>query len=292
MIIVKLMGGLGNQMFQYACARHLAERNNDILKLDLTWYQPGGIAEGDTIRSYALEQFSITALPASEEEIRRLRGSQSVVAVFMRRAIRKIVHTIRPVMHHVFDPKVLLRKGDVYLDEFFQSERYFKDIDPIIRNEFRLKNAMSGAAQVVAQNIEQTNAVSLHVRRGDYVTNNNASAFLGVCSPEYYRAAIDEIGSRVDSPKFFVFSDDIEWVKGHIEIPFPVAYISNGDIADYAELVLMSKCKHNIIANSSFSWWGAWLNVNPNKTVIAPRSWFNDPSAHTTSPVPSEWITL
>ena len=139
--------------------------------------------------------------------------------------------------------------------------------------------------------MQQVNAVSVHVRRGDYVNNKNANAFHGVCSPEYYRKAIELIAKRVDSPKYFVFSDDIEWVKEHIEIPNAV-FVSQKDIADHEELVLMSKCKHAIIANSSFSWWGAWLNANPNKLVIAPKQWVSDSRVNTVDAIPAEWVRI
>lgn len=288
MIIIKLKGGLGNQMFQYACAKHLAEKNNDVLKLDLGWYRPGGIVAGDTVRSYGLDKFVISAQAANEEEIRRVGGRLSLLAQLM----RKIIHKLGPINSYIFDPKILERKGDVYLEGFFQSERYFKEIEFIIRNEFQLKGVMGGAAHAVLQDIERANAVTVHVRRGDYVNNKDANAFHGICSPEYYRSAIELISKRVDSPKYFVSSDDIEWVKKHIEIPAPVVYVSNKDIADHEELILMSKCKHNIIANSSFSWWGAWLNGNANKIIIAPKQWVSDLRVNTTDAVPAKWIRI
>ena len=286
MIIVKLKGGLGNQLFQYACAKHLAEQNNDVLKLDLGWYR-GGVAVGDTARTYGLDKFAISAQGASEDEIRSVGGRPSA----LKRLIKKVVGKLRPINSYLFDQSVLGQKENVHLEGFFQSERYFKEIESIIRNEFQLKGEMGDAARVVLQDIEQTNAVAIHVRRGDYVNNKNANAFHGVCSQEYYHQAIELIAKRIDSPKYFVFSDDIEWVEDHIEIPNAV-FVSQKDIADYEELILMSKCKHNIIANSSFSWWGAWLNANPNKIVIAPKQWVSDARVNTADAVPESWIRI
>ena len=286
MIIVKLKGGLGNQLFQYACAKHLAEQNNDVLKLDLGWYR-GGVAVGDTARTYGLDKFAISAQGASEDEIRSVGGRPSA----LKRLIKKVVGKLRPINSYLFDQSVLGQKENVHLEGFFQSERYFKEIESIIRNEFQLKGEMGDAARVVLQDIEQTNAVAIHVRRGDYVNNKNANAFHGVCSQEYYHQAIELIAKRIDSPKYFVFSDDIEWVKDHIEIPNAV-FVSQKDIADYEELILMSKCKHNIIANSSFSWWGAWLNAKPNKIVIAPKQWVSDARVNTADAVPESWIRI
>ena len=118
-------------------------------------------------------------------------------------------------------------------------------------------------------------AVSLHVRRGDYVSDPKTKAILGVCSLDYYRAAIAHIAERIESPAFFVFSDDIAWAKANLEIPFPCEYVDhNQGQQSYNDMHLMSLCKHHIIANSSFSWWGAWLNPRKDKIVIAPENWF------------------
>lgn len=288
MIIIKLKGGLGNQMFQYALGRHLAQKNSDVLKLDLSWFRPGGVATGDTVRPYALDNFSITAHGASEEDIRRVKGmSYGIVTL-----VKKIANRLRPVTSYSFDPRILKQSGDVYLEGFFQNERYFKDIGPIIRNEFRPKEPLNVIAQNILQEIEQSNSVSLHIRRGDYVNNANANAFHGVCPSDYYHVAIKKISRHVKEPKYFIFSDDIAWAKADAEMPAHAIYVSQKGIADYEELFLMSKCKHNIIANSSFSWWGAWLNENPNKIVIAPKRWVVDPKVNTVDAVPAEWIRL
>lgn len=286
MIIIKLKGGLGNQMFQYACARHLAEKSDATLRLDLGWYRDG-IPAGDTVRLYGLDRFSISAQEASEDEIRNVGGRPSTAM----RLAQKVINKLRPNNSYLFDPRILDKKGDVYLEGFFQSEHYFKDIDSIIRSEFRLKDSLGGAASIVLSSIESTDSVAVHVRRGDYISNINASSFHGICSPEYYRGAIAMIRARVDSPRFFVFSDDIEWVQENIEIP-EATYVSRDDIADHEELVLMSKCKYNIIANSSFSWWGAWLNQDPDKIVIAPKRWVTDARIDTRDAVPNEWIRI
>ena len=288
MIIIKLKGGLGNQMFQYACGRHLAQNNGDVLKLDLSWFRPGGVAAGDTVRPYALSAFAITADIATDEEVARIRGPLFVIKAIM----KKVIDKSRPVSSYVFDPRVLTRKGDVYLEGYFQSERYFKDIEPILRKEFQLKDPLSVIAQKVLQDIGSSNSIALHMRRGDYVSNANASAFHGVCSPDYYHAAIKEIGRRVKEPKYFIFSDDIEWAKTDPEMPGHAVYVSQKGIADHEELFLMSRCKHAIIANSSFSWWGAWLSEDPNKIVIAPKQWVVDPKVNTADAVPVEWIRI
>lgn len=145
----------------------------------------------------------------------------------------------------------------------------------------------------VAQNILSVNAVSLHVRRGDYVSNLTINQFHGTCSLEYYNQAIAQIAKKVETPHFFVFSDDPEWVKSNLKIDYSITIVDHNNAdKNYEDIRLMSLCKHHIIANSSFSWWGAWLCRNPNKIVIAPLKWFNDKSINTTDLIPDGWIKI
>jgi len=142
------------------------------------------------------------------------------------------------------------------------------------------------------QKIKEKNSVSLHIRRGDYLTMQKAIDTIGVCPLDYYDKAIREITRKIKNPTFFIFSDDINWVKENLKTNSPTIFVSGGKLKDYEELILMSKCKHNIIANSSFSWWGAWLNNNPNKIVIAPKKWFKDTSKNTRDLIPESWLKL
>ncbi|HQS38500.1 MAG TPA: alpha-1,2-fucosyltransferase, partial [Methylotenera sp.] len=160
-----------------------------------------------------------------------------------------------------------------------------------IRKDFTFKLALSVKNSAIIEQISQVNAVSLHVRRGDYVTNAK-NAFIGVCSLEYYRKAVEYVKNQVDKPVFFVFSDDIEWVKSNLPIDFPCFYIDhNHGIESFNDMRLMSHCKHHIIANSSFSWWGAWLNANSEKIVIAPQQWFAN-NTNVNDLLPESWIKL
>jgi hypothetical protein len=134
---------------------------------------------------------------------------------------------------------------------------------------------MAGLNAELKEEIGNTNAVSLHVRRGDYVHNSTNAATYEVCSLDYYRASIRHMAERIQQPKFFIFSDDIAWVKNNLKIDFPHHYVDcNHGEESYNDMRLMSLCQHHIIANSSFSWWGAWLNPNREKIVIAPKNWF------------------
>ena len=173
----------------------------------------------------------------------------------------------------------------VYLEGYWQSDKYFQDVSTQLRREISLK--ANGIAP-----IEDANAVSLHVRRGDYISNPVTNQFHGASSVTYYQAAIDYITQHISQPHFYIFSDDMEWVKQHLPLPQSVTYVSNGQLHDYEELVLMSHCQHHIIANSSFSWWGAWLNPSDQKIVIAPKQWFNNSAFDTTDLIPAAWIQL
>jgi len=156
-----------------------------------------------------------------------------------------------------------------------------------------LKNGFSEFAEKMNQQILSSNSVSLHIRRGDYVQNQEANKFHGICSPEYYSQAMNLIEQKIENPHYFVFSDEVGWVRENIKFNYPVDFVSGNSISEAEELSLMSKCKHNIIANSSFSWWGTWLNTSPEKIVIAPKKWIeNTDLADASDLIPKEWIKI
>jgi hypothetical protein len=174
----------------------------------------------------------------------------------------------------------MLRIPDgVFLSGYWQSEKYFSDAIGVIRDTFAFRRPPSGlnnslATQIAAQN---ATAISLHVRRGDYVHKAAVSQTHGSCSLSYYDAAVRHMASHVKTPHFYVFSDDTDWVRANLNMPFPHVFVEhNRGSASYEDMRLMSLCRHHIIANSSFSWWGAWLNADPEKIVVAPDKWFNN----------------
>ncbi|MEN9921551.1 MAG: hypothetical protein RLZZ517_529 [Candidatus Parcubacteria bacterium] len=285
MIITKLKGGLGNQLFQYAFGRYLAEKNNDTLKLDILGLQQNS---KDTLRFYLLDKFNITAEIANQDEIQKIKNPFGFLSKIARLINTKILRNF----YIGFEEKLLKLKGNIYLDGYFQSELYFKEIEPIIRNEFTLKNPLSQLAQKIEEQIHNEGAsVSIHIRRGDYVTDPSAAKAHGTCDLDYYAQAISEISSSIVNPTFFIFSDDIEWVKENLKVE-STTYVSNPNLTEYEELILMSKCKHNIIANSTFSWWAAWLNSNPSKIVIAPKQWRKDIDSDKLQILPKTWIQI
>lgn len=292
MVIVRLIGGLGNQLFQYAAGRAIAERHNVPLKLDASEY-------GKTPkRKYALNNFQISASLATASEVKHLTNSNGNG---MRRRLTKFYQGYLPYYRQSvfvercfqFDPNLFRARREVYLIGYWQSERYFESIAPLLREELRLSAQPDPDNKAMATQIEQTESVSVHIRRGDYVSDVNIAQRHGSCSLAYYQEAVERIARAVAFPEVFVFSDDIEWARRNLRLDHPVVYVShNGEARNYEDLRLMRLCKHHIIANSSFSWWGAWLSENAEKKVIAPRKWFNDAHHDTSDLIPDEWIKI
>jgi hypothetical protein len=290
MIIVGLTGGLGNQMFQYAAGRALAVANNDKLKFDLSNYL--NPPAGDVPRKYELYNFKVVAEEASDDEIRRFNPRGRV-----RRLLNKVKHGMGIPHPHIFsDPQLSYLpafhdlSGDVYLKGFWQSPKYFANIEKMIRDE--LCPVFSGREETAGllEKISNSNAVCINVRRADFLQNN----FHGCMGTDYYDEALARITGLVGNCSKFVFSDDIAWCNeqfGNMPDTVVVGHEYAGrDFIDY--LFLMLSCKHFIIPNSSFAWWAAWLCANADKQVIAPLHWFNDPSINTSDIVPDEWMRI
>jgi hypothetical protein len=193
-----------------------------------------------------------------------------------------------------FDQRVFTAGSNVLLWGYWQSEKYFEDIKDEIRAAFAFKTPLAGVAKNIAENIRATNSVALHVRRGDYVTAANTRQLMGDTNIAYYERAVSYIAERVEKPHFFIVSNDAAWCKDNIKIPFPVTYLDNESAGpkNIYHIQLMSLCKHAIIANSTFSWWGAWLNNNPQKIVIAPKKWYPGGTGDENDIVPSAWVRV
>jgi hypothetical protein len=195
--------------------------------------------------------------------------------------------------HFHFDPVVKTLAAPICLEGFWQSERYFSDVADLIRQEFMAPVAMDPDNAAVMAQIAARSAVSLHVRRGDYVSNPVTNRFHGVCSPEYYRRAVDFISARVEAAHLFIFSDDQEWTRANLRFPLPITFVdvNSSDRGDQ-DMRLMARCRHHILANSSFSWWGAWLNSSKGKIVVAPQRWFSASDNDTRDLIPESWVRL
>jgi len=295
MIITKLQGGLGNQMFQYAIGKTLSEKNKTELKLDLSFYnkQP----KNTTLREYSLGCFNVKKNIATDKEIKKLKKYEWKNS--RRHFLYNLIFADRLIYIEEkwfdFEENYLKIKNNAYLDGYWQSEKYFsaqggKNIEKIIQKKFTLKKDLNNIAKGTSEKIINSNSVSIHIRRGDYANNPDTKSYHGLCPIGYYEKAIKKITNKIKNPTFYIFSDDIEWVKKNLKTNFPMIFVEGNK--DYEDLILMSYCKHNIIANSSFSWWGAWLNKNPNKIVIAPKKWFVNETKNTNNLIPKPWIQL
>jgi hypothetical protein len=285
MIIIKLMGGLGNQFFQYTVGRNLALLNGAVLKIDISFYR------NRKDRSYFLDRFNIVGDIASSDDIENFYSLRNRI----KQAILTYYH--RPIVYEKnvqYDKNILELKGDKYLQTHYgwQSEKYFIGISDKIRKELILKNEFKLSEPDIESDIRNSNSVSIHFRRGDYVDNQLTNECHGVCSLEYYYKAIELIKQKTDNPKFFIFTDDADWIRKNFIVEDPITFVSNMKREDYYELMLLSLCKHHIIANSTFSWWGAWLCEYGRKIVIAPEKWFNDKNYDAKDIVPEAWIKI
>lgn len=289
---MRLSGGLGNQMFQYALGRRLSIAQNVPLKFDVSIYQ-----NPRQYRSYKLFNFTISGSPANSWELYKfLLGKKipSMKKMYNFMEDRKPYYKRRIVKEAnvIFDPNILLVRADVYLDGYWQSEKYFKEIRDILVDEFQLCSPLDIQNEQIIEKIRSTNSVSMHIRRGDYITDKFTAADHGALSLNYYHKAIDVMRNRVSMPLLFIFSDDIVWVKQNLTVDIPSIYVDiNSAETDYKDFYLMSLCQHHIIANSSFSWWAAWLSTNSEKKVIAPSQWYLSGQS-TQDLIPEEWIKI
>jgi len=292
LIIVRLNGGLGNQLFQYAAGKALAIKNNDVLKIDVTGYDQAA-NQKQIFRNLDIADFLISAPQASINEVLSLKYPLGPIS-----KISKIINQKLFSRYYVdWHPELLQKKGGIYLDGYFQTEKYFVEHKEAIFKEFTLQ---PGLAQEIQSNIAEIEAkktsISLHIRRGDYADDPKTSKLHLVCDISYYERAISYMLERFPGLHLFVFSDDPDWVREYVPISVPLTFVSTGKgdrnrFRPSQELVLMSKCQHHILSNSSFSWWGAYLNSSSGKVVLAPNVW-NRGSSPQPSILPMDWIAF
>ena len=270
MIRVILTGGLGNQMFEYAAGKVLALKLGKKLTLDL--YALNKKTKG-VQRNFELNIFNIDPNISSSWETQFLVKSFPIVDK-SRRFFGYTFNYYRDKSAIVYLPEFEKLNGNVILHGHFQNEKYFIGYKDIIRKEFSFKAPLTGRNNALAARIQSTESIAVHIRRSDYLTDSN----FALCSADYYSEAISQIKEKIENPHFFIFSQDFEWVKENISLgDSPVEYVDWNKKGDsYIDMQLMSLCKHNIIANSSFSWWAAWLNANPEKMIYAPSKWFRE----------------
>lgn len=265
MIIIHVMGGLGNQMFQYSLCQKLLHLGKEV-KLDLGSY---GVYQQHN--GFEIDKIFNTRVPTmSASDIERFRVGYGVKMNGV--IVRDFIHE-----KHLFKAdKEMFDLDEGYLYGYWASEKYFNDIEEVIKREFTFKNQLDYINRLVKKDMENTNSVALHIRRGDYLIGQNNDLYINLYNIGYYDKAIEYIKNKIDRPKFFIFSNDPQWVKENLKIDGDVEYIQhNSGVDSYKDMELMSSCKHNIVANSSFSWWAAWLNGNKDKIVVTPKEWVN-----------------
>lgn len=283
-MIVALSGGLGNQMFQYALGRSLSAQSGADLVLDL---RP---VESDSHRRYSLDAMRIKAKIGADRELVPLPGmlARKLKLRFPVRGARYVIES-----GLAFNPGVHVKSLPSYFWGNWQSEKYFQQVADLIRDDFCLRAPLSPAREAVARDIRSALSVAVHIRRGDYVNNPKTNAYHGTLSSLWYERAAKHIEGLVGKPRYYIFSDDPQWAKAHLAGIQDARFIDpQTDGKDAEDLHLMSLCEHQIIANSSFSWWAAWLNRNGNKQVIAPLKWFSAARLDTRDLLPPSWIRL
>ena len=292
MVILKLQGGLGNQMFQYAFASLLAKKNKTEVYLDKTFLSRKKKI-GFTIRNFELHVFNNNYNEASKKQL-----SLFYKLSFLNK-IKKRLNLNYPKIFNEpffgFNKSALNIKSPVYLNGYFQSTVYFNGFELMIKDLFLFStDSLDLLNKDLLAKIKNTNTISVHIRRGDYVEDKVTQEFHGSCSLEYYFKAIKLLIDPYKDYTLVFFSDDTDWVKVQFEsLSYPKIFVDNNKAENsWKDMMLMSSCTHNIIANSSFSWWAAWLNENSEKRVVAPRKWFASSDLDIKKLLPDEWIKL
>jgi hypothetical protein len=288
-IVVRIIGGLGNQMFQYAAGRALAEKYNVPLKLDLRWMR------GYRHRDFLLDQFPVSIETPSWNERAKFTWFPFQRRPFFpyTKLIRKFNHLLYMEPSFSYNPEFCNLGPHRFLFGYFQSEKYFKDYESLIRNDFRYKPDLKLYDGEILDALKSSGSTAIHFRRGDYVTDEATNRSIGSCSLDYYENAVSYLRNKLKEITLLVFSDDIEWCKRNVNFDGAVFVKGKGAIP-LDDMFLAGECENMIISNSTFAWWCAWLNPNPDKIVIAPKNWFKNEQLNKKSYdlIPQEWVRL
>lgn len=302
MLIARIIGGIGNQLFQYATARAISLKLNRKLLLDIAWYnnvykqEDQSDLNATTLRDFLLNYFNIQSRVINKihlDWIKRLeiKSINSNFYKFLKVGPLNFF-SYTPVNHNNFSLDYIREHSHVYLTGHWQNNDIIEKYKNILYNDLILKHPLSVNNQDHLNSISTTNSVAIHVRRGDYISNPNSRKVHASCSNNYYYKSRAFIQYKITNSHYFIFSDDIKWVKDNLDFTTNTTFINNNGPV-YEHLFLMSQCKHQITANSTFSWWAAWLNTNPQKIIITPQYWYNDKHLNeTVIRIPNEWIKI
>lgn len=273
MIIIKIQGGLGNQLLQYSFGKVIEYTFKKKVSYDLSFYQNKNTY---TDRVFLLDKFNIVYRVATKEEIALVRypyGFFSKVDLLFKKIVNKFFLKKYQVTYDEKFFSSLKKKDNLYLEGFWQSYRYCLPIIETLRKEFTLRENFSDVAKIFIDEVKQKNSIAVHIRRGDYLLGGKN---LQVLDKEYYKKSVDFLNKNTEKPIYYIFSDDIVWVKEYFSDIFEnVVYVSCSSVKDYEELLLMSLCNHIIVANSTFSWWAAILHNKKDSFIICPKDWKN-----------------
>lgn len=265
MNVIRIMGGLGNQMFQYALYYKFMHMGIET-KVDISYYQNENAHNG-----YELEEiFEVTSAKASPKECKKMafykinKINRMLIRIYRRKAFYSHIYT-----REAGYDKNILKLRNKYIEGYFQSEKYFEDIKDDIKSIYKFKSNYPQNVEKWLEDIKNTNAVSVHIRRGDYSTTGMRL----LCNTNYYKNAIEYLKAKLENPVFYIFSNDVGWCKQNFDGEEFKIVTGNTGKNSFWDMFLMSQCKHNIIADSSFSWWSAWLNAYKDKIIIAPEKW-------------------
>lgn len=268
MIIVRLSGGLGNQMFQYAFGKSISILNNQELKFDTIFF------EKQDFRKLEITNYSVDINKSKNKEVAEVLFPRNFPLKWFSFITNKIWKYsdkyIKEKKSFSFDKSVLNLNGNFYFDGYWQNIKYFENIRETLLREYKIKEKLDTYSESIIKKMSESESVSLHVRAGDYLKIPEVGS---ICNMDYYQKAISYIKGKISNPVFFVFSEDKEYVKKMLPSNLKYEMINSNIGKPHIDLYLMSKCRHNIIANSSFSWWSAWLNQNQNKIIVSPKTW-------------------
>jgi len=279
-VISNIKAGFGNQLFQYATGLATAIKNKSKYKLDLSWFE-----KEENEKFFKLNYLNLNYDVAKPYEYLSYKSQEGVPSIYFRILTRIGINNKFNKKSHLVDTlgfnpskKILRVTSPCYIEGYCTKLDYFDKIRPQLLQVFSLKGSFSKQASKILDKIVCSNSVSIHIRRGDYL----AIDFFRSISLDFYFEAINLMSDKIDAPEFFAFSDDIEWVKTHLKVSEKIHFVSinvdsdDNERIDIEEFFLMKNCKHNIISNSSFSWWAGYLNDNENKIIIAPKKWYNN----------------
>lgn len=284
---MNLTGGLGNQMFQYASSLALAKK----LQTEL-------VVNTYVFENYDVHPLRLTELNCTAQFSNQCPDHENIIK---HKLTKKLLSTFSFMNRYyfestlTFEPAFLTQKDNSIITGFFQSEKYFTNIRKQLLKEFNIENKLDSTALSNLATIKKSNSVSMHIRRGDYILNPNANKTHGLCDNTYYKNALQrlkEIDAIDRNTTLFIFSDDIDWCRENLNFDYPCEYVTGANEYPEFDMYLMSQCNHNIVANSTFSWWGAWLNDHNDKVVIAPTVWFQSSKLDASDIIPDSWIRV